>query len=414
MEDLDLPSEQSISKSENMWPGWLETLTPTIPVVAPHASYGYNRLQNAAGNISVSRVSDERDNASRIGDQSPSTIHTASNMNQSTQVDPVNDSLWAQVRYLLPSEEDSNTAIDLDSLDRVLSSMGKTFLQHEGSQDCLVCGSMADFSPAGAIHNVDLVRLRHELEDATQSEKEAVFKYHVPPPDPRLRVRFDWSSIDKVDFVLEKHERWSAIRLQEFRKTEKTVRVGDGMPPLYTYPDVPDVFQKSKITTESLATHKSRSYSPDPIKFDQTLAVAPEDALMAEHRQHAKDVCVLVPFQDGKRGLAREVTESLDVELIKLWLSQCDIEHTLCSRQNEDSCHPGLILIDAEMMCLVTVATAAPVPYIALSYVWGYVAQPVLTKAVLGLWTLKGQLRNVQIPQTIRDAIQLVQMIGYR
>ncbi|KAL1848495.1 hypothetical protein Daus18300_013596 [Diaporthe australafricana] len=66
------------------------------------------------------------------------------------------------------------------------------------------------------------------------------------------------------------------------------------------------------------------------------------------------------------------------------------------------------------MMCLVPIAPDDSVPYIALSYVWGYVAQPTLTKAVLDTLACQGELRDLEIPQTIRDAIKLVQMIGYR
>jgi len=120
--------------------------------------------------------------------------------------------------------------------------------------------------------------------------------------------------------------------------------------------------------------------------------------LRKEYRQHAKDVCVLVPLQKGKRGFAREVTERVDVEIINLWLRRCEHKHSLCSRGNEDSYSPGLILIDADKMCLAPVAPHNPVRYIALSYVWGYVAQPTLTKAVLERWVSDGQLRDVEVP----------------
>lgn len=52
--------------------------------------------------------------------------------------------------------------------------------------------------------------------------------------------------------------------------------------------------------------------------------------------------------------------------------------------------------------------------YLALSYIWGDVQQPFLTKANYEQWQAQGALRNVGIPKTARDAIKLTQMIGYR
>lgn len=271
---------------------------------------------------------------------------------------------------------------------------------------------MEDVSSSGEL---DVGRLRYNFEAATQSEKETVIRNHFPPPDPRMRSRLGRSSIEKVDFVLERREHWSAIRLQEFRRDEKALRVGPRRPlQSTTSPHLPDLLGDSQPDTEEPGD-QSPSASSHLLDFERSLdAEAPDIVLRKEYRQHAKDVCVFVPFQRGRYGFAREVTDRVDVEVIRLWLSRCENRHSLCSQRLGDSYPPGLILIDAVKMCLVPVASHNPVRYIALSYVWGYVAQPTLTKAVFETWVSDGQLKDVEVPQTIRDAIQLVQMIGYR
>ncbi|KAG6357304.1 hypothetical protein INS49_015182 [Diaporthe citri] len=269
---------------------------------------------------------------------------------------------------------------------------------------------MVDISASGEL---DVGRLRYNFANATQSEKETVIRNHLPPPDPRRRLRLGRSSIEKVDFVLEKREHWSAIRLQEYRRDEKALRLGPRRPLPSTRRDLPDLSGDSQPDTEEPGD-QSPSATPPLIDFERSLEAAPGIPLRKDYRQHAKDVCVLVPFQEGKHGFAREVTDRVDVEVIRLWLSRCENRHNLCSQRISDSYPPGLILIDAVKMCLVPVASHNPVRYMALSYVWGYIAQPILTKAALEKWVSDGELKDVEIPQTIREAIMLVQMIGYR
>ncbi|KAG8159248.1 hypothetical protein KVR01_010909 [Diaporthe batatas] len=288
--------------------------------------------------------------------------------------------------------------------------MKQIFSQHEGSQNCVVCSSMKDLSASGEL---DLGRLYYNFEVATQSEKEIAVKNHVPPPDQRKQPRLGWTSIEKVDFVLEKRDSWSAIRLQEFRRDEKALSVGPRRRLLSTDLYLSATSRASQPLTEE-PSGQSRSDPSALLDFEQSYELVPDTSLRKEYRQHSKDVCVLIPLQKGKPGFAREVAERVDVDIIKLWLRRCEDKHNLCTRRNEDSYPPGLILIDADQMCLVPVASNKPVPYIALSYVWGYVSQPTLTKAVLETWMSDGQLRNVNVPNTIRDAIHLVQNIGYR
>lgn len=410
MEDMNTALGQNVRGSEDVRHDGLDLRAPAVPIAEPHGSSGQDGPQRADESVPASRGSDSRGDATLHDDQSPKTTQNTSNVNRPASTDPSKDSLWEQGRNLIPPEEDSNVTADQDRLGRTVDSMKKFLSRHEGSQNCLVCNSMEDLSVSGGL---DIYRLRNNFEAATQSEKETAIKNHAPPPDPRMRFRLGRSSIEKVDFVLEKREHWSAIRLQEFRRDEKALRVGPRRPLLDTSLDLPDLSGSPQAVTEDTGDQSRPAVSP-LLDFERSLEAAPETALRKEYRQHSKDVCVLVPLQQDKQGFAREVTERVDAEVIRLWLSRCEDRHSLCSQRISDSYPPGLILIDAVKMCIVRVASHNPVRYIALSYVWGYIAQPTLKKAVLETWMSDGQLRDVEIPQTIRDAIHLVQMIGYR
>lgn len=264
-------------------------------------------------------------------------------MEQPTSADPSEDSLWEQARNLTSSKEDPDTIVDQDSLSQTVVSMEKIFSQHKGSQNCVVCNSMEDLPTSGEL---DIGRLKYNFESVTQSEKETVVKHHFTPPESLMRVQLGRSSIEKVEFVLEKREHWSAIRLQEFRKDEKALRVGPRRPFLSTGQHLGDALGRDQPLAEDPGDRASSAL----VELERSLETALETPLRREYRQNAKDVCVLVPFKKGKRCCAREVTERVDAELIKLWLSRCEKKHSLCSRRNKVSYPPGLILIDAERM----------------------------------------------------------------
>ncbi|KAH9482060.1 hypothetical protein JR316_0004155 [Psilocybe cubensis] len=122
-------------------------------------------------------------------------------------------------------------------------------------------------------------------------------------------------------------------------------------------------------------------------------------------------------------GFARTVEPSIDPGLVKKWI-------TLCETQHGGSCTPrrGIIrtseegvgvkvlrLVDTETNCIVE-ASGDP-RYLALSYVWGPGLPAIrLTKNTVKDLSGKGAFdrhRDI-IPKTIRDAIDLVHMIGER
>jgi hypothetical protein len=65
-------------------------------------------------------------------------------------------------------------------------------------------------------------------------------------------------------------------------------------------------------------------------------------------------------------------------------------------------------------MCIVGVTPGTKPPYLALSYTWGRVSQPELTKATREQWSIEGSLTNTPIPRTVLDAIHLAKAVGYR
>lgn len=122
-------------------------------------------------------------------------------------------------------------------------------------------------------------------------------------------------------------------------------------------------------------------------------------------------------------GCGREVQPIIDPNLVKKWI-------TLCEDHHGESCTPkqGIIqtseggvgvkvlrLIDTKNKCIVEASPVAR--YLALSYVWGPKLPSVrLTKNTVADLSIKGAFDNLcdLIPKTIRDAIDLVNMIGER
>jgi hypothetical protein len=123
-------------------------------------------------------------------------------------------------------------------------------------------------------------------------------------------------------------------------------------------------------------------------------------------------------FPDRKYGRSF-AADHIDLSLVKTWIQKCNSHSECCTT----ICHVGLskpsslLFIDVHEQCLVSRPTN--VPYLALSYVWGGVAN---------FMTTKGNIKNLRcprafsvpsiwnvIPQTIKDAIYLTRClnVGY-
>lgn len=107
--------------------------------------------------------------------------------------------------------------------------------------------------------------------------------------------------------------------------------------------------------------------------------------------------------------------QQIDINLLRQWINCCQTSH-------EDQCLSSelllpshkIYLVDVEEACLVF--TSPECRYIALSYVWGNATTVKTTKRNLTDFKKPGSIRsdssNLAIPNTIRDALRLVSLLG--
>lgn len=304
--------------------------------------------------------------------------------------------------------------------------------RHAGDDSCIVCKYMAARRAGGFEPGfLDL------LDNASQSEKNLALRHHGHVPMDPAQV----PDVRRVEVILESHGVWSAVRLQEYVEVRS---LGSEPPDLVGESELERGRRQRSLHNEDSGVWKTSTWD-----------------LKVAFRHRAKDVCVFVPEEivpevvleevvpektkpadprgswfDGLRtsfgyqgppppyqrrietfsnrhGTSPRVTEAIHVDLIKSWLARCKSSHDRCA--DDLGAYPrGLTLIDVHRMCLVDVPADGSRPrYLALSYVWGTISQPVLKRAVSKKWHTEGGLRAVDIPETIRDAMQLTGMVGY-
>jgi hypothetical protein len=112
---------------------------------------------------------------------------------------------------------------------------------------------------------------------------------------------------------------------------------------------------------------------------------------------------------------SRRVLQSIDMALLKRWLSTCEHEHVgTCPHSSDtpewESKFRPAFLIDTENYCIVEAPPNCR--YVALSYVWG--TGKVLKHVVANSDTLctEDSLRTTEVSKTIGDAMFLVASIG--
>lgn len=116
------------------------------------------------------------------------------------------------------------------------------------------------------------------------------------------------------------------------------------------------------------------------------------------------------------QGMGRQVKPSLDIQIVKTWLHDCDDLHG-------DECHSPkwlgasehpqfLRFIDVKRGCIVDAPPKCR--YIALSYVWGADQNGRSTKGNIGQLREEHGLKNSNLPKTILDSINLVSALGER
>ena len=142
------------------------------------------------------------------------------------------------------------------------------------------------------------------------------------------------------------------------------------------------------------------------------------DAVSSEADELRKDTPPADDCSDDSEHPGRRYgpASELDLEQIKNWRHVCRVSHG--SACNDDykralsSRISGLVLVDVIDECLVESNISAT--YIALSYVWGKVETARLLQSNFNDLKKPGSLRGLAVPNTIRDAIHLVLVLGER
>ena len=110
-------------------------------------------------------------------------------------------------------------------------------------------------------------------------------------------------------------------------------------------------------------------------------------------------------------------SQQADITLLRKWIDCCQTSHgSRClSSQLLPPSHQ-IYLVDVQSSCLVHMSAQSR--YIALSYVWGNIATVQLTKSNLTCFKRPGSIMadggDLAIPNTIRDALKLVSLLGER
>ncbi|KAI0514666.1 heterokaryon incompatibility protein-domain-containing protein [Xylaria bambusicola] len=119
----------------------------------------------------------------------------------------------------------------------------------------------------------------------------------------------------------------------------------------------------------------------------------------------------------------RKRPRTVNIDLLRHWLRLCHSGHeNLCAQLEHDNPQARRIrrirFIDLKDLCVRTLEdfdhTQRGHEYVALSYVWGSPKQATLTSENIYILGQTGELTKQCLPQTISDAIQLVQLLGFR
>lgn len=169
----------------------------------------------------------------------------------------------------------------------------------------------------------------------------------------------------------------------------------------------------------------------DPLKWENEIVL-----LKLHQSDHSSSEFLISLSNSGRASIApgstlRLLQESasgvlvhslfVDIDKIRRWLRHCDEQHA-------GNCHnlaawqtivppENLLLIDVRRKCLVEMP--GTIRYCALSYVWGQLLDTLETRQEnIGLLKQNGSLastnHNSVLPETIRDAVRLVQCLGQR
>ena len=157
------------------------------------------------------------------------------------------------------------------------------------------------------------------------------------------------------------------------------------------------------------------SHSDLVFTFDrQGLFIGPAEWLEPSYLQLRRmEASNKLPYEVGRAFDSQQV----DMALLRTWIGCCQASHgAKCLSSELPPPLHQISLVDVEAGCLVH--KSADSRYIALSYVWGSAATPQATKSNLTYLKRPGSIKtdggDLAIPNTIRDALRLVFLLGER
>jgi heterokaryon incompatibility protein (HET) len=159
--------------------------------------------------------------------------------------------------------------------------------------------------------------------------------------------------------------------------------------------------------------------------FGRRISIERSDSVSSD-REALHDFCVHADPDDGScilpvgqgtpsYGLSpRMLNAGLNFKLIRTWVETCSNSHGYCWKPTPGAHKTLQMIIDVRRGCIVKPPQKDKFRYVCLSYVWGMVDQPMLNQKTLRRLTKTGILFRMDLPQTIRDAINLTRDIGER
>lgn len=287
-----------------------------------------------------------------------------------------------------------------DETARVVRAIQEVFVDHPGSGRCLICARRSE----GVDWNLPFIPWGF-IRSASLAEKEFMMRNHRIPLDPEADITVAQlgknGNVQRVEVILESYGSCSAIRLQ----TYENVRMSRGV-------------ERSGLDAFGLDLLSASSDSDSSGSDSDTQDIVPETIVRPAYPANIRDQCLFVPvvLNDtiNTSCKARAVTGTINVDVIKHWLDECTSRHDICAPDDTRAFPRHLTLIDVRRMRLVDVPADARPHYLVLSYVWGRISQPVLTKVLHKRWHARHALRMIRLPRTIADAIQLTKDLGYK
>ncbi|KAK1831305.1 heterokaryon incompatibility protein 6, OR allele [Podospora conica] len=177
-------------------------------------------------------------------------------------------------------------------------------------------------------------------------------------------------------------------------------------------------------TTTPTTTTVTAHLSPSALRFFLLIGNLPTPGPPSSRRAHLPHL-LHIPCYTTLRTIpphprGRLLPPTLNTPLITHWLHRCQTSHALTcgalSRQYDLHLLPTatLTFLDTSLLCITT--PSSPVPYAALSYVWG--TNPVLRTLKSNVDDLRQpgafDRREFSLPATIRDAVTLCSRLGVR